>query len=180
MYPAGDTSIQVVACALIPPQPRQHDGVQRAVRLAVATAVEAVASGLAGGHLDRADQRAAGDRRRHSAQATGAGPARRPASPRHRAGAQRHRNVGAPFVAVGLDQHERDAAVERLRHQIAFYASTPSYRPVLDLHGCAKLGDRLHTMSRGGQWEGMAREVDDDVLDAVAMTGTPQEAAVRT
>ena len=70
--------------------------------------------------------------------------------------------------------------MERLRHQIAFYASTPSYRPVLDLHGCAKLGDRLHTMSRGGQWEEMAREVDDDVLDALAMTGTPQEAAVRT
>lgn len=87
--------------------------------------------------------------------------------------------VGAPFVALGLDEAERARAVAKVRHQVAFYASTPSYRPVLAQHGWEELGDRLHGMSRAGDWDAMAALVTDDVLDAFAVVGTPVEAAAR-
>jgi len=87
--------------------------------------------------------------------------------------------VGAPFIALGNDEPERAAAVAKLRHQVAFYASTPAYRPVLEQHGWEALGDRLHALSRSREWEQMAGLVDDTMLDAFVISGTPVEAAAR-
>jgi probable F420-dependent oxidoreductase len=72
---------------------------------------------------------------------------------------------------------ERVAAVRR---QIAFYGSTPAYRPVLALHGWETLADRLHELSatRDEQrWAAMGELIDDEVLSAFAVIGPPQDAA---
>ncbi|AXX27645.1 putative OXIDOREDUCTASE [Actinosynnema pretiosum subsp. pretiosum] len=70
-----------------------------------------------------------------------------------------------------------DASAAAVRRQIAFYGSTPAYRPVLDLHGWGELHEELHRLSRRGLWAEMDAAVPDEVLGAFAVTGTPAEAA---
>ena len=81
--------------------------------------------------------------------------------------------VGSPFVVTGRTDAEREAADRGVREQIAFYGSTPAYRPVLELHGWGELGDRLHEMSRHGRWQEMGTIIDDDVLNAFAVVAQP-------
>lgn len=62
---------------------------------------------------------------------------------------------------------------------MAFYGSTPVYWPVLELHDRAELGTRLHDMSKQGAWDRMAELIDDDLVDAVAVSVTdPRTGAV--
>jgi len=85
--------------------------------------------------------------------------------------------VGAPLVAAGDTDAELDAALRGARSQIAFYGSTPAYRGVLELHGWGALGERLHELSRHGEWERMTDLVDDDVVNAFAVVGRPSDIA---
>ena len=75
------------------------------------------------------------------------------------------------FLVVGPDEKARSEAEQAVRAQIAFYASTPSYRPVLDLHGWGDLADRLNGLSRRQAWDEMATLITDDVLNAFAIGG---------
>lgn len=72
----------------------------------------------------------------------------------------------APFVATD------DAGREAVRARVAFYGSTPGYRHVLEHHGLGGLFERLHAMSRSGDWAGMPALVDDDVLDLFCTTAS--------
>ncbi|CNE43527.1 luciferase family protein [Mycobacterium tuberculosis] len=85
--------------------------------------------------------------------------------------------VGAPFVATGNSREEIDAALDAVRHQVAFYASTPAYRPVLETHGWGAIGDRLHGLTRVGDWKGLASALPDDVLAEFVVIGGPEDAA---
>jgi probable F420-dependent oxidoreductase len=80
---------------------------------------------------------------------------------------------GSPFVATGRTEEEVREACRAVREQIAFYGSTPAYRPVLDLHGWGDLSDELHRLSRQGQWTQMGTLVDDEVLTTFAVVGEP-------
>jgi probable F420-dependent oxidoreductase len=80
------------------------------------------------------------------------------------------------FLATGTDQ-EIEAAVAKIRSQVAFYASTSTYRPLLELHGWAELGVELSRMAKAGDWSAMAGLIDDDVLDACAVVAPPDRAA---
>jgi probable F420-dependent oxidoreductase len=51
------------------------------------------------------------------------------------------------------------------RAQIAFYASTPSYRPVMDLHGWMGVAEKLSAHAARGEWEGMPLLITDEMLD---------------
>jgi probable F420-dependent oxidoreductase len=85
--------------------------------------------------------------------------------------------VKAPiFLATGTDE-EIQRAVDGIRVQVAFYASTPAYRPVLELHGWDDLGPELTRLSKEGAWQEMPALVDDEVLSAFAVIGSPAEAA---
>ena len=75
------------------------------------------------------------------------------------------------LVVLGPDEAARRAAERAVRGQIAFYASTPAYRPVLELHGWGELADRLNGMSRRQAWTEMAAEIGDEVLDTFAVAG---------
>jgi probable F420-dependent oxidoreductase len=68
------------------------------------------------------------------------------------------------LCVVGEDAGE--ASREAVRRQFAFYASTPAYRPVLELHGWQALGDRLRALVRQRDASAMAAAVPDEVLDA--------------
>lgn len=73
--------------------------------------------------------------------------------------------LSATVLAV-VEDDDGEAAREAVRRQFAFYASTPAYRPVLDLHGWGGLGDRLRGLVRSGEFAAMPAAVDDEVLDA--------------
>jgi probable F420-dependent oxidoreductase len=74
------------------------------------------------------------------------------------------------IVSVG-DDH---AATRQL---LAFYGSTPAYRPVLDVHGWGDLQPELNALSKQGRWAEMGALIDDDVLHTIAACGTPAEVA---
>ncbi len=71
------------------------------------------------------------------------------------------------MIAAGDSDQEVQEGRERMRLQIAFYASTPSYRVVLESEGKGEVTDRLHRLSLQGDWGSMAEVVDDGLLDAV-------------
>lgn len=70
------------------------------------------------------------------------------------------------FVMTGETDSDVERAMAPVRQQISFYASTPSYRPVLEASGW-DFGERLHAMSIRGEWADMADAVPDEaVLEA--------------
>lgn len=50
------------------------------------------------------------------------------------------------------------------RAQIAFYASTPSYRPVMDLHGLSSAAEKLSAHAARGEWTEMPMLITDEML----------------
>ena len=73
------------------------------------------------------------------------------------------------FVVTGPDEETMAAAAKGVREQIAFYGSTPAYRPVLELHGWGDLQTELNTLSKRGEWVKMGELIDDDILNAFAI-----------
>ena len=73
------------------------------------------------------------------------------------------------FVVTGPDEQSMEAAAKGVREQIAFYGSTPAYRPVLELHGWGELQPELNTLSKRGEWEKMGELIDDHILNAFAV-----------
>ena len=73
------------------------------------------------------------------------------------------------FVVTGNDEAELAAAAVGTRKQIAFYASTPAYRKVLELHGWGDLQTELHRLSLQGDWDEMGSLIDDEILDEFAV-----------
>ena len=63
------------------------------------------------------------------------------------------------------------------RQQIAFYGSTPAYRPVLDVHGWGGLQEELNSLSKQGEWRRMGELIDDEILNTFAVVGPPEQVA---
>ncbi len=83
------------------------------------------------------------------------------------------------MVVSGEDDAERERARGVVRQQIAFYGSTPAYRPVLDSLGRGELQTRLNRLSKRGRWAEMAECIDDELLEAVAVVAPMSEVAAR-
>lgn len=83
--------------------------------------------------------------------------------------------AGPVFACVGRDDKELATAVKGTKDQIAFYASTPAYRPVLDLHGWGDLQPELTRLSKEGRWSVMGDAIDDEILHEIAVVGGPGE-----
>lgn len=85
--------------------------------------------------------------------------------------------MAAPMVAV-LDDAERVPQIlTAIRKKLAFYGSTPAYRPVLELHGWGDLQDELHRMSLRGEWDEMGDRLSEEQLHTLAVVGTSGEVA---
>jgi probable F420-dependent oxidoreductase len=86
---------------------------------------------------------------------------------------------GFLLLAVGDTEEEQDAAMARIRSQIAFYASSPMYREVLDAIGCVDLQPELEQLVKQRRWDELSGLVDDDVVDQFALRGTLEELPAR-
>jgi len=83
------------------------------------------------------------------------------------------------FVITGDDEAAIEAATTAVKRQIAFYGSTPAYRPVLELHGWGDLQSELNTLSKRGEWVKMGELIDDDVVDAFAVVAPIDDVPAR-
>lgn len=72
-----------------------------------------------------------------------------------------------------------DAEQEAVRAQIAFYASTPSYKSVLDVHGWGEINKKLGRLAARQRWDEMPALVSDELLHAVAIIAPPEEIPAR-
>ncbi|MEK7385908.1 MAG: TIGR03617 family F420-dependent LLM class oxidoreductase, partial [candidate division NC10 bacterium] len=80
--------------------------------------------------------------------------------------------ITSTFVVVGDTEQELAQTRQSVKQQIAFYASTRTYEPVLAAHGWQDLTPALHRKSVEGDWKGMADLITDEMVDAFAVTGT--------
>jgi len=63
--------------------------------------------------------------------------------------------------------------------QIAFYASTPSYRAVMRLHGWEETAEKLSALAGRGRWGEMPALITPEMLAEFALEAPPQELAER-
>ncbi|MFM7508243.1 MAG: TIGR03617 family F420-dependent LLM class oxidoreductase [Actinomycetota bacterium] len=81
------------------------------------------------------------------------------------------------IVACGRDASEQAVADAGCRALLGFYASTPAYRLVLEHEGFGGIQPAAQQMVREGRWSELASLVPDELLDLVAVRGTPSEVA---
>jgi probable F420-dependent oxidoreductase len=77
--------------------------------------------------------------------------------------------VYAPFVVTGANEKAIAESAAVARERIAFYASTPSYRGVLELHGWGGLQAELNAMTKLGKWREMGGLITDEILAEFAV-----------
>jgi probable F420-dependent oxidoreductase len=85
--------------------------------------------------------------------------------------------TGEVIVCCGRTEEELDAARIAGRWLVAFYASTPAYRPVLEAEGWEALQPELNRLSKSGRWDEMPGLIDDAMLSALAAVGSPKDVA---
>ena len=101
------------------------------------------------------------------------------------------RQVLQPAITEGAEQEDRnpdevelatsafvitgDEEREAIRQQISFYASTPTYRTVLEVHGWEEVGDQLGELARDKKWREMPQLITDEMLSAFAVEAAPDE-----
>jgi probable F420-dependent oxidoreductase len=99
------------------------------------------------------------------------------------------KDVILPAIKQGTDKSDRETkvvsilvtafvisdAVERefTRQQIAFYASTPSYRPVMAQHGWGRAAEDLSALAARGKWAEMPGIITDEMLAIFATIAPP-------
>ncbi len=100
-------------------------------------------------------------------------------------------DVIRPAISAGAERAERDpreialavsiftvtseSEADFVRSQIAFYASTPSYRRVFELHGWESVAEELSGMARKQEWGEMASKISDEILETCAVVAAPQD-----
>ncbi len=80
--------------------------------------------------------------------------------------------ISMAFVAIGETDADRAGMREAMRAQIAFYASTPSYRAVMSLHGWDTQAERLSALASKGQWGDMPAIISDEMLAEFVVEGS--------
>jgi probable F420-dependent oxidoreductase len=79
------------------------------------------------------------------------------------------------ICAVGQTDAEVEVASQGVKSLLGFYGSTPSYKPVLDVEGWGDLQPQLNTLSKQGDWRGMAGLISDEMLATIGVVGRPAE-----
>ena len=80
--------------------------------------------------------------------------------------------VQGVIVSIG-DSTEK--AMREAKGQIAFYATTRTYRTILDVHGWGEVVDPLRAAHAQGDFEAMIALITDEMCETLAAAGTPDE-----
>jgi probable F420-dependent oxidoreductase len=79
-------------------------------------------------------------------------------------------NISTTAFVVTSDEEK-----EFVRSQIAFYASTPSYRRVFGLHGWADIAEKLSGLAIRKKWDQMGSLISDEMIATFAIVADPDE-----
>lgn len=79
-----------------------------------------------------------------------------------------------PYIITSIHE-DAEVARNEARGQIGFYYTTRLYHSVLEPHGWQGIGEEIASKFRAGDFAGMAKAVPDEMVDAIALTGTPDE-----
>jgi probable F420-dependent oxidoreductase len=80
--------------------------------------------------------------------------------------------TASPMISISDDV---DLARREVKQQIAFYATTRTYTPILELHGRAHIVPELRAAFEVKDRDRMASLIDDELCDAIAVAGSPDE-----
>ncbi len=81
------------------------------------------------------------------------------------------------FVVSGHDEKAWEQTRSAVSKQVAFYGSTPAYKPVLDAHGWGELQGELNALSKRGEWDEMGTRITDEILEQFAVVAEPAKVA---
>jgi probable F420-dependent oxidoreductase len=84
----------------------------------------------------------------------------------------------ADWLLVAVS-HDPDQAREDAKRQIAFHATVRTYDRIIDLHGFTETAARIRELWRSFDLAGMTALVSDEMLDQMAVAGTPEECRER-
>jgi probable F420-dependent oxidoreductase len=73
------------------------------------------------------------------------------------------------MVVTGIDEQAFEQSRQAVTSQLGFYASTPAYRPVLELHGWEELQTTAQRLTREGRWDELGALITDDILHTFAV-----------
>ena len=79
------------------------------------------------------------------------------------------------FQVMGKNEEELGIAFEAARKRIAFYGSTRTYKGVMDVHGWGDICLELNRLAAAGQWDDMASQITDEMVETFATIGTHDE-----
>jgi alkanesulfonate monooxygenase SsuD/methylene tetrahydromethanopterin reductase-like flavin-dependent oxidoreductase (luciferase family) len=85
--------------------------------------------------------------------------------------------IAQAMVAVARTEDELGTAVDGVASLIAFYGSTPAYRPVLEVEGWEELQPELNRLSKVGKYAEMRSLITDPMVRAFGIVGAPEECA---
>jgi probable F420-dependent oxidoreductase len=79
-------------------------------------------------------------------------------------------DVSAPIIVIsGIDRAAFESNRQFVKLQLAFYGSTPAYKPVLERHGWDALQPELNRLSKQGAWQEMGELISDEMLESFAV-----------
>jgi probable F420-dependent oxidoreductase len=79
-----------------------------------------------------------------------------------------------PYVITSVAD-DVDQARNEVRAQIGFYYTTKLYHSVLDPHGWRSIGETIANAFKAGDFAGMVKAVPDEMVDAIAIAGRPED-----
>jgi probable F420-dependent oxidoreductase len=85
--------------------------------------------------------------------------------------------ICSTLTVTASDEREYERVRLAARKQLAFYGSTPAYRPTLACHGWGELHRELNRLSKQGRWDDMTELIDDEILETIAVVGPRNEIA---
>jgi probable F420-dependent oxidoreductase len=80
--------------------------------------------------------------------------------------------AGGGFIVTGATEEEVLHNLEATRRRIAFYASTRTYKGVMDIHGWGDVTLRLHHLTLQGRWQDLPTLITDQMIEAFCVVGT--------
>jgi probable F420-dependent oxidoreductase len=83
------------------------------------------------------------------------------------------------MVVAGTDEQAFEQSRQVVKGQLAFYASTLAYRPVLELHGWGDLQTEANAMTRQGRWQEMGELVTEEILETFAVVSEDLDSVPR-
>jgi len=84
-----------------------------------------------------------------------------------------------PLVGTAPDTARLAKVAETVRARVAFYLSTPSYRPAFEIHGWGDIAREASEVSRAKRWDDLPGLVHDEMFHTVATIGTYDEIAAK-